>query len=65
MHEFSKNDVVFTRFGTGVIRGYYTNWTTDGVIVEIRGRNYYLACDQVDRVQRVGWPVRQQLRPTG
>lgn len=58
MREISKNDVVFTRFGTGVIRGYYSNYTTDGVIVEIRGRNYYLALDAVDRIRRVAWPVR-------
>lgn len=55
MREINKSDVVFTRFGTGVIRGYYSNYTTDGVIVEIRGVNHYLALDDVDRIQRVAW----------
>jgi hypothetical protein len=53
MREITKDDVVFTRFGTGVIRGTYSNYTTDGVIVEIRGVNHYLARDDVDRIQRV------------
>lgn len=60
MHEINKNDVVFTKFGTGIIRGYYRNYTTDGVIVEIRGINHYLAELDVDRTQRVGWPVRNR-----
>jgi hypothetical protein len=59
MNEIRSNDVVFTKFGTGVIRGRYSNYTTDGVIVEIRGVNHYLAESDVDRIQRVGWPVRK------
>jgi hypothetical protein len=58
MHEIHKNDVVFTKFGTGVIKGSYSNYTTDGVIVEIRGQNFYLAREDVSRVQRVEWAAR-------
>jgi len=61
MRDFSKNDVVFTKFGIGVIQGYYGNYTTDGVIVEIRGTNYYLALDDVDRARRFEWATG--LRP--
>lgn len=61
MREINKDDVVFTKFGTGVIRGRYSNYTTSGVIVEIRGVNHYLAEIDVDRIQRVGWPVRNRL----
>jgi hypothetical protein len=40
-------DFVHTKFGIGVMRGRYSNYTTAGVIVEIRGANYYLAEEAV------------------
>jgi hypothetical protein len=40
-------DFVTTKFGMGVMRGRYSNYTTSGVIVEIKGQNYYLAEESV------------------
>lgn len=40
-------DFVTTRYGAGVVTGRYSNYTTDGLIVDIKGTDHYLAEESV------------------
>jgi hypothetical protein len=40
-------DFVSTRYGAGVVIGRYSNYTTDGLIVDIKGTDHYLAEESV------------------
>lgn len=53
-------DLVMTKFGQGVLIGRYSNWTTSGVIVEIKGENYYLAEEAV-RVYTQQWDLKRAM----
>jgi hypothetical protein len=52
------DEKVMTKHGIGVICGRYRNYYGDGVIVEIKGANYYLAEEAV----RVYLPSARELR---
>jgi hypothetical protein len=52
-------DFVTTRYGGGVIVGRYSNWTTEGLIVDIRGVNHYLAEESVIVCRTMAVQVRR------
>jgi len=55
-------DEVSTKFGRGVVRGRYSNYTTTGVIVEIKGVNHYLAYEAVHVLLSRPVAVKPELR---